>query len=47
MAMRHTSGGTASILFTITEPEERIADFGASHEDLMFYLETLIEGVTQ
>lgn len=47
LTMSHTSGRTANILFTITEPEERIADFGASHEDLLADLETLIEGVTQ
>lgn len=47
LTMSHTSGHAANILFTITGPEDRIADFGASHEDMMAHLDTVIEGVTQ
>lgn len=47
LTMSHTSGYSANILFTITGPDERIADFGASHEELMTHIDTLIEGITE
>lgn len=45
LTMSHTSGQAANILFTITGPEDRIADFGASHEDQMAHLNSLLDEV--
>lgn len=45
LTMSHTSGHTANALFTITGPNDRIADYGTSYSDLMDHLCKLLDQV--